>query len=311
MPPEENLNRQKTPAGPNGGQAKVLARRLRPALGSFAIRGLAHLSLPLARSLGALIGRIGYRAAARTRQISRDNVRRCFPELAASEQERLVRESLRHTAMTAAEAPAVWSQPWSRLETSVAGLEGFELIERQQATGRGLLLLAPHLGNWEVMGPVMPRYLRHITFMFQPTGMEDIDRLMIEGRSRHGVKLAPTSRKGVSRVLKALQRGEAVAILPDQVPERGAGEVANFFGQPAYTMTLVHKLIQRTGCDVLMIYARRVRRGFQLVVREADPAIRDERSAVSLDALNRSVEACVREVPEQYQWEYKRFKGVD
>lgn len=307
MPPMEEPNRRATNKHP----LKQVTRRLRPLLGSLAIRSLGYLPLSLARPLGAVVGGLGYRAAPRTRQISRENVRRCLPGLTPPERERLVKESLRHTAITAAEAPAIWTQPWARLKHWVVGLEGFDLLQEQQATGRGLLLLAPHLGNWEIMGPVMPRHLQDITFMFQPTGMEAIDRLMIEGRSRHGVKLAPTTRKGVSQVLKALQRGEAVAILPDQVPERGAGQVAEFFGRPAYTMTLVHKLIQRTGCDVLMVYAKRVAGGFQLVMREADAAIADRRASVSLEALNRSVEACVREVPEQYQWEYKRFKSVD
>lgn len=289
---------------------KKVTRGVRPALGSFAIKLAGGLPLPAARALGALIGRLSYRAGGRPVDVSRDNLRRCFPHLSAEERETLTRESLVQTAMTAAEAPAIWAQTWSRLRRYVRSLDGFSLIEKQQQTGRGLLLLAPHLGNWEIMGPVMPRCVDKITFMYQPTGMEAIDRLMIRGRSKDGVKLAPTTRKGVSQVLKALQAGEVVSILPDQVPDEGSGQTASFFGHPAQTMTLVYKLIQRTGCDVLMIFAKRVTGGFQLVVREADSAVRDSDINTSLDALNRSVEACVREVPEQYQWEYKRFKGA-
>jgi KDO2-lipid IV(A) lauroyltransferase len=289
---------------------KKVTRGLRPAVGSFAIKLVGRLPLPAARTLGALIGRATYMAGGRPVAVSRDNLQRCFPHLTAEHREILIRESLVQTAMTAAEAPAIWAQPWSRLRRYVRSLDGFSLIDSQQQTGRGLLLLAPHLGNWEIMGPVMPRCLDKITFMYQPTGMEAIDELMVQGRSKDGVKLASTTRKGVSQVLKALQAGEAVSILPDQVPDEGSGQTADFFGHPAQTMTLVYKLIQRTDCDVLMIFAKRVTGGFQLVVREADPAIRDSDMIVSLAALNRSVEACVREIPEQYQWEYKRFKGA-
>lgn len=225
--------------------------------------------------------------------------------------ERLLRDSLRHTAMTALEAFVVWRQPFDQIKSCKLELDGFELVEDQQKTGRGLLLLAPHLGNWEVMGPVMPKRVEAITYMFQPSGMEEIDELMIHGRSKDGVKLAPTNRQGVSQLLKALRAGEVVSILPDQVPEKGGGMVAPFFGHPAYTMTLVHKLIQRTQCDVLMIYAKRNPKGFVLTVRKPDPAITDADAATSLAALNNSVESCVREAPEQYQWEYKRFKKVD
>jgi KDO2-lipid IV(A) lauroyltransferase len=289
---------------------KKVTRGLRPALGSFAIKLVGHLPLPIARSLGAAIGRLTYAVGGRTVDISRDNLQRCFPHLKSEQRERLIRESLVQTAMTAAEAPAIWAQSWSRLHRYVRSLDGFSLIDAQQKTGRGLLLLAPHLGNWEIMGPVMPRCIENVTFMYQPTGMAAIDELMIQGRSKDGVKLAPTTRKGVSQVLKALQAGEVVSILPDQVPDEGSGQLAEFFGHPAQTMTLVYKLIQRTDCDVLMIFAKRVANGFQLVVREADPAIADRDITVSLNALNRSVEACVREIPEQYQWEYKRFKGA-
>lgn len=290
-------------------QLKKMTRRLRPAIGSFAIRSLGRLPLSLARPIGTAIARLSYLAGARAVDISRDNIRRCFPDLDPARRETLVKESLVQTAITALEAPAIWAQSYARLQPYIASFENFELIEAQQASGRGLLLLAPHLGNWEFLGPVLPNQLEQITYMYQPTGMTAIDNLIVEGRSKDGVKLAPTTRKGVSQVLKALQAGEAVAILPDQVPDEGAGQVASFFSQPAYTMTLVYKLIQRTGCDVLMIYGKRVAGGFHLVVREADQAIKDSDLRTSLDALNRSVENCVREVPEQYQWEYKRFKG--
>lgn len=263
------------------------------------------------RRLGSLIGRCTYRVGGRTVNNSRDNLARCFPNLTHAEREKLLRDSLMHTAMTALEAFVIWRQPFDEIKSCRVELDGFELIEAQQKSGRGLLLLAPHLGNWEVMGPIMPRRVNAITYMFQPSGMAAIDEIMIHGRSKDGVKLAPTNRQGVSQLLKALRAGEVVSILPDQVPEKGGGLVAPFFGHPAYTMTLVHKLIQRTQCDVLMIYAKRSREGFVLTVRTPDPAINDADAAVSLAALNNSVEACVREAPEQYQWEYKRFKKVD
>lgn len=287
---------------------KTFSRGLRPALGSKGIRLVGRLSIPATRRLGSFIARCAYRLGGRTVDNSRANLQRCFPELSVAEREDLLRRSLRHTGMTALEAFVIWRQPWETIRSCELSFDNFELVESQQKTGQGLLLLAPHLGNWEIMGPIMPRRVGAITFMFQPTGMDEVDQLMIQGRSKDGVKLAPANRQGVSQILRALRAGEMVSILPDQVPEKGGGLMAPFFGHPAYTMTLVHKLIQRTQCDVLMIFARRTEQGFVLCVREPDPAIADPDTAQSLAALNRSVEACVREVPEQYQWEYKRFR---
>lgn len=289
---------------------KTFTRSLRPALGSKGIRLVGRFSIPATRRLGSFIARCTYRLGGKTVNNSRENLQRCFPELSASEREALLQQSLRHTGMTALEAFVIWRQPWEQIKSCKVEFDNFDLVEAQQKSGRGLLLLAPHLGNWEIMGPIMPRRVGAITFMFQPTGMEEVDQLMIQGRSKDGVKLAPANRQGVSQILRALKAGEMVSILPDQVPEKGGGQMAPFFGQPAYTMTLVHKLIQRTQCDVLMIFAKRTPEGFVLCVRQPDPAISDSDAAESLAALNRSVEACVREVPEQYQWEYKRFRKV-
>lgn len=289
---------------------KAFTRGLRPALGNLGIRLFGRLSIPATRRLGSFIGRCTYRLGGKTVNNSRENLRRCFPELSVAEREALLRQSLTHTGMTALEAFVIWRQPWETIQSCPVSFDQFDLVVAQQQTGRGLLLLAPHLGNWEIMGPIMPRQVGAITFMYQPTGMEEVDQLMIHGRSKDGVKLAPANRQGVGKVLRALKAGEMVSILPDQVPEKGGGLMAPFFGQPAYTMTLVHKLIQRTDCDVLMIFARRTAEGFVLCIRNPDPAIKDANAEQSLAALNRSVEACVREVPEQYQWEYKRFKGA-
>src|SRR5690606_19831187 len=121
-------------------------------------------------------------------------------------------------------------------------------------------------------------------------------------------KLAPTNRRGVSQLLKALRAGEIVGILPDQVPDEGSGELAPFFKQPALTMTLVHGLITRTDCEVVMVYCERIEGGFSMVVRECHEGIRAKDQAQALAALNHSVEDCVRAIPAQYQWEYKRFR---
>jgi KDO2-lipid IV(A) lauroyltransferase len=86
--------------------------------------------------------------------------------------------------------------------------------------------------------------------------------------------------------------------------------VVPFFGQPALTMTLVHSLIQRTGCTVVSAFAERVPAGFKLVILPADEGIYRDTAVESVTALNRSVEQCVRRVPSQYQWEYKRFRRL-
>lgn len=129
-------------------------------------------------------------------------------------------------------------------------------------------------------------------------------------RSRSGSELVATDRRGITRLFSILKRGGVVGILPDQTPRREGGEFAPFFGIPTTTMTLASKLIQKTGAKPLITYAQRLpdARGFRIVIRETAPGMESAELIESLTALNRSVEACIAEAPEQYQWEYKRFR---
>lgn len=147
--------------------------------------------------------------------------------------------------------------------------------------------------------------------MYQPFPIPALDKLILEGRSKNNISMAPTNRKGVSMLLKALQGGTLVGVLPDQVPERDAGgEAIEFFGRPAMTMTLVSSLINRTQCRAVAVFAKRVKGGFKLITIAADPQIYSEDPLQSLRGMNASVEACVRLAPAQYQWEYNRFRWV-
>lgn len=191
----------------------------------------------------------------------------------------------------------------------VTQTEGLEEFRRAAKGNEGIILLAPHLSNWEIFGVYASQNIAS-TFMYQPPKLPALDRLLQRTRSRGGIKLAPTDRKGVSMVLKALQHGELVGVLPDQVPNDEGGEFATFFGEQALTMTLVSKLAARSNAKVFCGFVVRLPKGngFKLLIREADKAIYDEDLLVSVQGLNKTVEKCVLMAVEQYQWEYKRFR---
>jgi KDO2-lipid IV(A) lauroyltransferase len=112
--------------------------------------------------------------------------------------------------------------------------------------------------------------------------------------------------------VRALKGGAITAILPDQVPDRRSGRFAPFFGHPALTGTLSCKLIQQSGAQVFMATALRLPgvQGYRICFREPDADIYSEDLDTSLAALNQSVEALIREAPEQYLWSYRRFRRV-
>ncbi len=271
---------------------------------------LALLPLGLLRALGSLIGRAMWWSNSRAAKVTRENIELCFPDLSPAAQTALARQSLQETAKTAMEAAAIWRQPWSWLQGKIVMMEGDEILRAKLAEGKGVLVLAPHHGNWEVVAPYLAS-VANLTAMYQPLDNPKMDELVLAGRSKLNITMAPTNRKGVMMLFRALQGGTIVGILPDQVPARDAGiEIAPFMGQPALTMTLVQGLVQRTGCAVCSCYAERVAGGFKIVVMEADAAIYSEDLHTSVAGLNESVAACVRRAPAQYQWEYKRFRRL-
>lgn len=279
-------------------------------LAPFVVKLLALLPLCVLRALGSLLGRIMWLVNGRAAKITRENIRLCFPALSPAEQQRLAQQSLQETAKTAMEAGAIWRNSWAWLDHKIVAKEGDDLLRAKLAQGKGVLVLAPHHGNWEVVAPYLAS-VANLTAMYQPLDNPKMDELVFSGRSKLNISMAPTNRKGVMMLFKALQGGTIVGILPDQVPARDAGgEVAPFMGQPALTMTLVHGLIQRTGCAVCSCYAERVEGGFKIVVLEADPAIYSEDQPTSVAGLNACVAACVARAPAQYQWEYKRFRRL-
>ena len=130
---------------------------------------------------------------------------------------------------------------------------------------------------------------------------------MIAGRSRWGTTVAPANMRGVRVLLRALHRGEAVILVPDQTPGVGEGKWADYFGRPAYTVTLIARLQQATGAALVMYAAERLTGGRGYHVRFEELSAEDFDEA----ALNRAMEALVRACPAQYLWGYNRYKVPD
>lgn len=202
-----------------------------------------------------------------------------------------------------------WLLPLQSMLSLVTEVEGLDEFNEALAAKDGVILIAPHLGNWEIFGVYIAKGINS-TFLYQPPKMPGLDRLLKRSRSRSGISLAPTNKKGVAKILASLQRGELVGVLPDQVPTDEGGIYAPFFGEPALTMTLVSKLIKRRNAKVFCGYAERLpdSKGFKVVVTEASPEVYSDDLQESVEAINRTVERCVLQAVEQYQWEYKRFR---
>lgn len=276
-----------------------------------ALRLFSCLPLPVAHGLGAVLGWLAWLLPTEARRVSRINIDLCFPELSPEQRRRLVRRSLAEAGKTFTELGPAWHWRPERLETCIRERRDEAVFYDGVRAGQGVIALIPHLGCWEICNLYYTRRVP-LTILYRPPRMRELDEPIQRWRARAGTRLATTSRSGVKALLRALADGEVVGILPDQDPGRGAGAFAPFFGHDAYTMTLVSRLAQRSGARVCAVYGERLPRGrgYRLRWHAVDEDIHAADVETSVAALNRAVERCVRERPDQYQWSYKRFKTV-
>ena len=200
---------------------------------------------------------------------------------------------------------------------------GAELVEQAigeaEARGRGIVFLTAHLGAFEVTAQAYAERWGArcpVTVLYRPARKAWLRDMVDAARARPGLATAPATLAGVRQMMRALRRGEFVGLLPDQVPPEGMGVWAPFFGRPAYTMTLAARLAEQSGAPVMLMRCERAPRGAGYVIhvsRMAEPlppgSHADEAHAVACaSAINRAVEALVRECPGQYLWAYDRYK---
>ncbi len=279
----------------------------RTLLAIFAIRTVGHLPFTWTRRLGRLMGFIALCFNTRMVSTTRTNLKKCLPHLSKDEQQRLIRSSIYHTGMLSGEVCWLFTNPraW---DYHCSNIEGLDVVRTALDRGKGLMVLAPHLGNWEVLGLFLTT-LAPVTNLYQPPKLKGLEPLIRKSREQTGASLVPTTAKGVSALLKTLKAGGISGILPDQNPnDRSGGEFSPFFGHDAFTMTLIHKLLVKTGAQAVLAYAKRLETGFELVFRAVPTDLYSEDPATSLRGLNKGIEDLILEAPEQYQWEYKRFK---
>lgn len=244
-----------------------------------------------------------------TKRVTETNLQRAMPELSEVDRKFLIRSSLRETMKAGLELGHMWYGDLDAVTGRIRQVHGYELVEEAKRSGKGIIYAAPHLGSWELLGIYLST-LGPMTTLYKPAKIAGLNELIANSRAKGGAKLVPTNRQGVVQLTKALKQGESTGILPDQQPKRDGGVFADFFGVPAFTMTLLPKLANRTGAVVLLAYAERLAdgKGFDVHFQKADPDVYSDDGEVAAAGLNRSVEACVRHIPAQYQWEYKRFR---
>ena len=259
---------------------------------------VARFPLAILHALGALLGWAMYGLSPTYRGHLRANLEAAGYRDAATR-----RAAIAGAGRLLAELPAVWLRPAAEVTALVRRVDGREHVDAARAAGKGIVFLTPHLGCFEISAWYGAQRLP-LTVLYRPPKRAGLEPIMRAGRARGQARLAPATLAGVRQLYKALRRGEAIGVLPDQAPGVGEGVWTDFFGQPAYTMTLVSRLQETTGAAVVMAFAERLPQGRGYVLHLSPVADHPLDPA----ALNRAVERVVRTCPGQYLWGYNRYK---
>lgn len=280
------------------------------------LQWLSRRSLVFLHALGGALGWATYAASPSYRRRLRAHA--ALAGIGDTER----RAAVAHAGRMVAELPRLWLRPAAAPLQPPVRWHNEALIEQTLAVGRGLILLTPHLGGFEVIAQAYAERFgvrQPMTALYRPARKAWLRDIETHARTRPGLLTAPATLAGVRQMMRALQQGHTVGLLPDQVPPEGLGVWAPFFGRPAYTMTLAARLAQQTGAALLLTLAERLPHGagWALSVFEL-PEPLPPAAAFGADTvahqtacaavMNRAMEFLIRQCPAQYLWGYNRYK---
>ena len=268
------------------------------------LKPLTLLSLPALHRIGTLIGYIMYALMPESKKNIKENIRQSG--LLASNQDinSFIKSNLLESGKSYLESLAIWQKKDNTTLKWVKQCKNWHLTEEALSKKKGIIFLTPHMGCFEITSKFYGAQ-RPITVLFRRPKMRWLHALTESGRTNQNINLAPANMLGVRLLIQALKRGEAIGILPDQIPGKGEGEWAPFFGKPAYTMSLASKLAEKTGAAVIMAFGERLPNGegFNIHLTQLENG-----SIATPTLLNKAIEHQIKQNPSQYLWAYPRYK---
>ena len=277
-------------------------------IGVGVMRLLSPLPLEFLLALGRGIGRTAFYIAPVRREVTLRNLELCFPGLDEGTRRRMARECYESLGMGFFEAMFSYYAPQSRFRDRYT-LEGWEHIETAHAAKRGILLLSVHSHTMEIGGCIALWHIPLGAFYRNPKNpvLAYLRERQHTGRLAHMIGI--DDMKGAVR---ALRDGALIWYAPDQGRRFKHTVIAPFFGVPAVSNAATRAIAQLGRADIIPWTTVRERRGrrwhYRIIVRPPIPDLPEDPIGEAT-FVNRIVESLVREAPEQYLWQHKRFKN--
>ena len=277
----------------------VLYRLIIKSLETIPYKGLFYVGKVLALLL--------YTLPNKHKRVSKANLKLVFPHKTSLQINSILRDSLFHSIMNMLEAGLVWGKQDYKNKPGFINIKNFSEIETALSSNNGVLLFTPHIGNIEIIINFLGQHTDCTIPYTQPKN-KDLDKIITNSRNKSGVKMVDINVSGIKEMLSALKNKKLVAVASDQVPKKGAGIISKFFNSEIYSMSLLPKLQQRTGCVAHLMYCERKDNGKGFVIHFDSKIDLSSNIQDGVDKMNNEFEKCIMKLPGQYSWEYKKFK---
>ena len=274
-----------------------------------ALRLFAKLPWGAVQRVGAAIGWIMWKVPNSSRDVVRINLAKCFPEMDPVEREKLVGRTLMDIGKSFTESACAWIWPAQRSIDLVREVEGLDVLKEVLASGKGVVGITSHLGNWEVLNHFYCSQCKPIIF-YRPPKLKAVDDLLREQRVQLGNRVAPSTKEGILSIIKEVRRGGQVGIPADPEPAESAGIFVPFLATKALTSKFVPNMLAGGKAVGVFLHALRLPdgSGFKVILEAAPDAMYSTDTETSAAAMSKVVEKYVRAYPSQYMWSMKRFK---
>jgi len=281
-----------------------MASRLATFFAIAIFRALGLLPLNALQRVGSFCGWLAWQFPSTYKRRAASNMALAYPNATPAMQKSAMQQLLRSVL----ELPFLWSPRNTTRLKNLVTCDHWALIDDTVAQGRGLILISPHIGCFEMLGPIYSE--RHpATVIFKEPRQKWLSAFIHHIRVSPQLTLVPATQKGVKGLVRTLLRGQTVGFLPDQVPTAGDGVFAPFFGQSAYTLTLVQRMQSLRQSPIFTVGLERLDngKGYHLhVIPMTSPLSEDPATAAA--EMNAALEAMIRRMPTQYLWGYNRYK---
>ncbi|MEG1082401.1 MAG: lysophospholipid acyltransferase, partial [Pseudomonas sp.] len=274
-----------------------------------ALRLFAKLPWGAVQRVGAAIGWIMWKVPNSSREVVRINLAKCFPEMDPVAREQLVGRTLMDIGKSFTESACAWIWPAQRSLDLVREVEGLEVLQAALASGKGVVGITSHLGNWEVLNHFYCNQCKPIIF-YRPPKLKAVDDLLREQRVQLGNRVAASTKEGILSIIKEVRKGGQVGIPADPEPAESAGIFVPFFATKALTSKFVPNMLAGGKAVGVFLHALRLPdgSGFKVILEAAPEAMYSTDTAESCAAMSKVVERYVAAYPSQYMWSMKRFK---